>query len=99
MSSEEEESIFEEEEDFEDNIDTGAEMTDIGNILKVNKIQKDTKADMEIQIETKKISKWASIRYKPKSITFVSSCNSKNTSFDIKVKTTFLASCIYVSIH
>ncbi len=50
-------------------------MTDIGNILKVNKIQKDTKADMEIQIETKKISKWASIRYKLISITFVSSCN------------------------
>ena len=57
------ESLIEEEEDVEDNIDTGAEKTDIGNILKVNKIQKDTKADVEIQIETQKVSKWASIRY------------------------------------
>ena len=64
-SSEEEESLIEEgqeEEDEGDDADKEAEKTDIGNIIKVNKIHKDTKADVEVQIETQTVSKWASIR-------------------------------------
>ena len=61
----EEESLIEEgqeEEDEGDDADKEAEKTDIGNIIKVNKIHKDTKADVEVQIETQTVSKWASIR-------------------------------------
>ena len=36
---------------------------DIGDVLKVNKIQENIKSDVDIMIETQKVSKWSSIRY------------------------------------
>ena len=41
---------------------------DIGDVLKVNKIQENIKSDVDIMIETQKVSKWSSIRYSVTSI-------------------------------
>ena len=41
---------------------------DIGDVLKVNKIQENIKSDVDIMIETQKVSKWSSIRYSATSI-------------------------------